>query len=431
MLLSQWVGFWGWNANAITVSRMQDKIVETADGAIHVLLNEGQFKGLTLRTSYDNGATWVETYEFDQTGRFSTGHLEIMADGDTLTVSFQDDKGEIRFQTLDYDPSAQNWSAIMEPSTAIAGVASGRISLPNHTMDAEGTLYAVALEANLFAPKIALSTSTDGGLTWSTEVTRFGEYEAASARLVTTPEVTGVLLATDTNISWLDGATGAFVEVSDLGSYQLLASHYSVTVVGNDIYLANVTEEETPQVEFFVFDGDTQTWSERISPQNTFDSEAYVQLSSNAEGHLYMTIDEIGTGLVRVLESVDGGQNWEIETDIVVESRVEAGFTRMVAPEYFTEDLVIFQMVLPYEESSRRGVSVTVVDVDDDGSADDVARFAREDPGLRRAWIMDRLNERNADEDDAPSWRDRIDADRWADWEPGSGLAAMVDSFDL
>ncbi len=429
MLLSQWTGFWGWKANAITVSRMQDKIIETPDGAIHIVLNEGRFAGLTLRSSYDNGATWDETYRFEDTGRFSTAHLQMLPDGETLTVSFQGDDGEIYYQALDYDADTHGWSALADPSLAVEGIASGRVSLPNHLVAEDGTIYAVAIQSNIFAPRITLSSSEDGGASWSTETTRFPDHEAASARLVSTPEVTGVLLATDTNISWLDGATGALEEVSDLGSYQVFASHYSVTVVGNDIYLANVTEEETPQLEFFIYDGDTRSWSERISPDHTFASEAYVQLSSNEEGHLYMTFDEIGTGLVRVLESVDGGLTWDIETDIVVESGVEAGFTRMVAPEYFTEDLVIFQMVLPREDSNFRGVSVTTVDVDDDGSADDVARFAREDPGLRRQWFSDLWNERNGDEEGG--LRNRMDTERWSDWEPGAGLLTLVDSFDF
>ncbi|MEM1079590.1 MAG: sialidase family protein [Pseudomonadota bacterium] len=408
---------------------MQDKIVETSDGAMHVLLNEGRFTGLTLRSSYDNGATWVETHRFDDTGRFSTGHLDMQADGETLTVSFQGDDGEIYYQALDYRADSQDWAAHADPSVAIEGIASGRVSLPNHLVAEDGTIFAVAIQSNIFAPRITLSSSDDGGATWSEDTTRFSDYEAASARLVSTPEVTGVLVATDTNISWLDGATGQFTEITDLGSYQVFASHYSVTVVGNDIYLANVTEEENPQVEFFVFDGDSQSWGERISPEHTFASEAYVQLSSNEDGHLYMTFDEIGTGLVRVLESLDGGQTWAIETDIIVEPSVEPGFTRMVAPEYFSEDLVIFQMVLPREDSKLRGVSVVTIDVDDDGSANDVSRVEREDPGLRSTWFMDLLNARNTEED---TGKDAVlETKRWEDWEPGSGLAAMVDSFDL
>lgn len=368
-LVSEWLGFWGWEARAITVSRMQDKIVETRDGALHIVLNLGPFNGLRIYTSTDNGLSWHRSFRFDDTDGFSTAHLELMPDGRSLSVSFQGADREVFYQELTYLPRLEFWWPRSFPTEVIEAGGTARVGLPNHVHGADGVLYAFSMGDTWVVPEVNIAFSLDNGATWEASEIRLTGYSIASVRGVTTPEVTGVIIATDTNLSWYETTApdAPTVEISEFGSFAVLASHYSVTVVGNDIFLANVTTEENPQVELFVYDGDTHIWSER-EVQNTFTSEAYVQISSNPQGHLYLTFDDYGESRLRVLESLDGGLTWEIAAEIDVEEGVEPALTRMTAPEYFTEDLVIFQMVQPREGSDFYGVSSVTIDVDGDNS---------------------------------------------------------------
>lgn len=368
-LVSHWLGFWGWEARAITVSRMQDKIVETPDGAFHVVLNAGRFSGLTLFTSVDNGGTWDRSFQFENSDLFSTAHLDLLEDGRTLTVSYQGANREVFYQTLSYDAHLANWSALTAPVTVFEAGQSARVSLPNHVMGVDGLLYTLAVGDAFFVPEINIAMSADEGMTWETsDIQLFGNL-VVSVRGISTPDVTGAIVATDNSLAWYDATDpdAPLVEISENGSFAVLASHYSLTVVEDDIYLANITTEDLPQVELFVFEGATRAWRE-LEVQNTFAAEAYVQISSNPQGHLYLTFDDFGDSTLRVLESLDGGLTWEIEAEIEVEDRVFPALTRMAAPEYFTEDLVVFQMVQPREGSDFYGVSAVTVDVDADGS---------------------------------------------------------------
>lgn len=369
-LVSEWLGFWGWEARAITVSRMQDKIVETRDGALHIVLNLGPFNGLRMYTSSDNGLSWHRSFRFDDTDGFSTAHLELMPDGRSLGVSFQGADREVFYQELTYLPRLEFWWPLSDPMEVIAPGGTARVGLPNHVHGADGVLYSLSMGDTWFVPEVNIAASIDEGATWELSEISLTGHSIASVRAVSTPDVTGVIIATDSNLSWYEATApnAPMVEISEFGSFAVLASHYSITVVGNDIFLANVTTEDSPQLELFVYDGDTRIWSE-LEVQNTFTSEAYVQISSNPEGHLYLTFDDYGESRLRVLESLDGGRTWEIAAEIDVEDRVEPALTRMTAPEYFTEDLVIFQMVQPREGSDFYGVSSVTVDVDGDNSA--------------------------------------------------------------
>lgn len=370
-LTSRWAGFWLWDAKALTVSRMQDKMVVTPDGAMHVVIGGGARRDMAIYTSEDGGATWDRGALIADTGEYSTAHVDLLDDGETLTISYQDVEGDIRYQTLGYSPEEISWTSMGDAVTVVSGNRPISLSLPNHVEAVDGTLYVLSMGASLFVEKVNISTSLDGGETWETEVARLPGVDLASVRILSTSEVTGAIVATDEYISWYDlmDPDAKLEPISEFGSFAVLASHYSATIVGNDIYLANVTTEAAPQVEVFKFDGDTGEWSDRLDVPHTFEAEAYVQFSSNPEGHLYLTFDDYQSSRVRVLESLDGGATWEIKADIDVGPYVEPAFTRIVAPEYFTEDLVIFQMVQPRDGSNFYGVSSVVVDVDGDGSA--------------------------------------------------------------
>lgn len=407
---SEWAGFWLWKANAITVSRMQDKIVETPDGVMHAVINGGPRNEMAIYVSTDGGHSWHESFGFENTGRLSTAHLVLLDDGETLTVSFQASGGDIMYQPLVYDPGTVTWSAMQEASVVQTGNANVTLGLPNHILVPDGTIYSLSMATSLLGPRVALAQSLDNGLTWETFDFRIADVDHASVRGVVTPDVLGIIAATDTYLGWYDvtDPDAELVKISEYGSATVFASHYSMTVVGNDIFLGNVTSAEVPQVEFFIYDGDIGAWSDPINLPGTFDSEAYVQVSSNTEGHLYVTIDEYASSRLRVLESLDGGTTWETVAEIDVGPDVFPGFTRMVAPEYFTEDLVIFQMVQPNEGSNFYGINVSVVDVDGDGSA---AQFQAEVDAITRDLDLESARSfggREAQMLQAPADQDRL-----------------------
>jgi len=372
-----------------------------------VILNTGAFGGLRVFSSTDNGLSWDRGYKFAQTDRFSTAHLELSEDGRGLSVTFQDEEGALRLQELEYRPFLDRWVSRDDAKVILGPEETSRLALANHVESADGGLYAVSVAASTFFPKINISESRDNGETWETGAMWFPGAELVSARLVSTPEVTGTIIATDESLSWLElgDPDARLVEISQHGSFAVLASHYSVTVVAGDIYLANVTTEETPQLELFVYEGDEGTWRE-IEVPHTFDAEAYVQISSNPDGHIYLTFDDYGTSRLRVLESLDGGATWSIEAEIDVEEGVFPGFTRVTAPEYFTEDLVVFQMVQPHDDSRWYGVSSVTVDVDGDGSA--AAAIAAAEAGSAGMRLAAPRTE--TEHEPAPAWFDAFAA---------------------
>jgi hypothetical protein len=425
-LTAEWTGFWLWDAKTLTVSRMQDKIVETPDGVIHAVLGGGSRRDMAMFTSDDGGHTWSRDFSFADTGEYSTAHLDLLSDGETLTISFQDVAGDIKYQVLGYDPEGQSWAAQTDAATVVTGNSARTVSLPTHVEGVDGKLYLLSMATSFFLPRVNISISEDDGATWTTSSARLFGVDKASVRAISTPEVTGVIVATDKYLAWYDALDpdARLVEISEFGSFAVLASHYSTTVVGNDIFLANVTTEDAPQVELFRFDGDTGDWSGPLDVPHTFDAEAYVQISSNDEGHLYLVFDEFGGSNLRVLESLDGGLTWEIEADIDVSPDVYSGFTRMVAPEYFTEDLVVFQMVQPSEGSNRYGVSATVIDVDGDGSAAAARAAGQEAREAFAAW--------QAGDEAGAAWPG-TGTEQALDtvWDAPPGDLGLFDHFDL
>jgi hypothetical protein len=350
-------------------------MVETADGVLHMLINRGVNKGLTLVSSHDDGKTWTvdDSFGADSFGdnRFATADIRLIDGGDVMIVSYVDAANSVTFAMYAYDVMTGAWTLLHQ--IAIDDEVPTGIITPQSTvaMAPDGTiLLAWTEETPEGGLRLLLHRSFDGGLTWTGSVLDQPEIESGTARTIAVGDEQGVIYANPEAMYWLtwDAQGNWDMEMIDAaGSVGRYNSHFSTVTTDDGVVVANVGMDLILRV--LIFDADTGTWSDPILPlpPGTDTSRAQISLSSET-GHIYVTFDDMeNQGRLVVIESTDGGETWTLEAILQIPPELFAAPSRFEAPEHFSGDLVITQQILSPAEESANGLYVYVVDVDGAG----------------------------------------------------------------
>lgn len=358
---------WGLSASWMIVSRMQDHIVETSDGALHLLMNRGYPTGLTLLTSTDGGVTWTARLILEDSGRASTADIRLIDDGDFMVVAYTTEADDVAFRSMAYEPVTNTWIEVQHQVVAMGEGSTNSIH-PTVAIGQNGRIFVSYTEEVAGGIKVVVRWSDDGGRTWDGDETVAYGVWTGSSRMISADGVNGFLLAGSDTLEWIsyDPRLGWQSETLDAeGASGRYSSHFSTTTIGNDIFVVTVTTEH--ELILLIRDGDTGQWSPGVMIAGARDEVSNVQISASDTGNLYIVHDNIHTGRLIVLESTDGGQTWAPEAILRTPAILVADPARFEAPEQFSGDLIVMQQVELQFSNTYSGLYHYVVDVDGDG----------------------------------------------------------------
>src|SRR5688500_303362 len=98
------------NSELMISYRHQERMWQTSDGALHVVINRGMSPpnpGLVLNSSYDGAVTWVVQITFANSNRNST--VDGMLQGSLLVLVYATTDGGVSFAQLPYDSALRTW----------------------------------------------------------------------------------------------------------------------------------------------------------------------------------------------------------------------------------------------------------------------------------------------------------------------------------
>ncbi len=344
---------WAFRAQQIIVSRMQDHIVETDDGNLHMLINTASDNVLTMLTSTDGGESWAEAGTFfGNVNRNSSSDFRLSESEDGVAmVSYANLRSGISYGELAYDEATGTWSETFKSIVRLGDI-NPLGTNPTVTQGASGNLFMAYSVENEVGLEGRLSVSLDGGESWS-ELDVFDEdVGAGSLRVVPTDTSFGILYVNALEVTWVTYDLGesewSYEVIAEVGALGRYSSHFSSTMYEGDIYLATVSHDF--EISFLHYDSDTDTWSEAVTPEITPSGDiSSVQMSADANGNLYMSYDNDAEGTLEVIKSTDEGQTWEEFAIMEVPGWLSSTPTRFEAPENFDDELpIVVQTTAPF-----------------------------------------------------------------------------------
>ncbi len=91
--------------------RHQDRMWQTFDGGVHLMVNRGTMAGadqaLMIYSTYDSGKVWMEQLQLSGTDGTST--VDAALDGTDLRLVYSTSSGEVRYSRLRYFPGTRSW----------------------------------------------------------------------------------------------------------------------------------------------------------------------------------------------------------------------------------------------------------------------------------------------------------------------------------
>lgn len=189
--------------------RHQERMWQTNDGAIHVLINQGSLSqnnaSLQLYSSFDNGQSWIAAAHLDNTDEFSTADGVLIENN--LGLAYPDVGGKILFSSLSYDSILQTW--LLNKTEVVFASDESTAFNPAITVDAKGTIWCAFVNRNNVSQntniKLAQQQLTkawkDTGLIFGM-TDNFTQYGERSARPVVTSNGVGMVYTVNENIFW-------------------------------------------------------------------------------------------------------------------------------------------------------------------------------------------------------------------------------------
>jgi hypothetical protein len=331
--------FLGLRNGSMIVSRMQDHTVETSDGALHMVVNLGLGKGLTLLSSLDNGESWVETVSIPESGPFTSSDIQLSPDGSTLMLTYLGAHNVVTFASYSYDESSNGWVEVANTELSTEGHNPFSV-LPTIDIGPTGRIWSSFASPDENGLKLTVQYSDDDGTTWSVLETVVSTGTSGVAKVIATGSGVGIVVATENSLSWITYENGNWVTevISSDGTAGAFSSHFSTVVVGNDIYLCNITPDGEAQL--FKFNSADGEWTSVQVPELENLETTTVQTSFSDEGVLYVIVDDPENSSLKILASSDGGESWTSES-VFYPANLAGYPLRFDTPEYFSGDLVI------------------------------------------------------------------------------------------
>lgn len=263
------------DSDRIVSYRHQEHLWQTADGALHVLINRGTLTpgpGLALFSSRDGGLSWQLQQAFPDTDGDAVSDGQLA--GDTLAFVLQTTDGNLVFRRLAWDATARTWSTLQEETAW----ASSQFAAVNASVavDAQGTFWCafdardrVTNDVNI---RLLLRPAAAGG--WQDSGQVFGPTDhrsiERSARPVVVPGGMGLVFTVRETVYWAERTDGMaldapwpvstlFVGVPTSRLVDPYASHFSV--VGDDAGFTHLFLVDNYDVLYFKRDPLIRTWA--------------------------------------------------------------------------------------------------------------------------------------------------------------------------
>lgn len=307
--------------------RHQQHFTQTADGALHLIVNRGTHApgpGLSLFSSFDGGVTWQFMQNFVSTGDKSTG--DCLLNANDLSVVYNDIDGKIMYSELHYDDVARTWSVTLLELAYSSGKWAGLN--PALAIDDLGTVWVGFLATARFGAtgNIRVVNRVGGGNAWTDPNLVFGPTDKQavqrSARPVRLPGAVGMVWTVRNTTYWSkrnnglpDNSAWSVTEIftgTDTGQgSDPYASHFNVTTDDQrGIHLISI---ENYDILYFKYDLNSDAWS---APKILDDSRkvAYAQLG-NVNGKV-ATGYSVQRGAGTLTVSSDGGATWADTTSL-------------------------------------------------------------------------------------------------------------------
>jgi hypothetical protein len=307
---------------------------QTADGAIHLMVNVGTLpskESLTLYSSFDGGVTWTAQFALADTDGFSTsdgaltntgaGHAVLQLAYGTTTGS-----GEIRFVSAAYDGATQAWT-VGTPEVAYAE--RGQLaSMPAFAADSDGNLWCgFTLEdrgTQLYNLQLLYQAAGSGR--WTNTGLVFGGTDTSTqhaARPILIDGGIGMVYQADATMYWAYRVSGAPVD-SPWNSSELYAglppsaadpydTHFSVDAdASNNLFLAFAGANGV--LDYLRYTASSATWGpvETLTPSSA--SSAYMQVVV-ADGNVVL-LTNAGSS-IDVFQSTDDGLTFTLTQQLV------------------------------------------------------------------------------------------------------------------
>lgn len=314
--------------------RHQERMWQTTDGALHLVVNRGTFGagGLALFSSFDGGRQWSLAMAFADTGEDSTVDGELR--GTRLSLVHSEAAGTIRHRVLRYDATSRTWmTEINEPVVVDPGL---RALNPAAVTDRQGVVWCAFLARDRAsgAHSLRLARRAPDGA-WSLTTNVLGgsaRSMARSARPILTPEGVGIAFRVRNVLWWASRFDGTDlstpwdqrqlnVDTPEPDLYDPFASHFSAVV--DDSQAIHLVVVDNGNVLYFRRDQGLGAWSAPRVIDGARRS-VYVKIGWNGE-KVFVTIPS-NTGSGAVLASSDGGGSF-VEAHSLVVPPPSAGIT--------------------------------------------------------------------------------------------------------
>ncbi|MCU0968095.1 MAG: hypothetical protein MUF03_04600 [Rubrivivax sp.] len=342
--------------------RHQERMWQTADGALHLVINRGSRRsggGLALFSSFDGGRQWQLALGLADTDKSSTVDGELT--GDRLSLVHGVKSGGIRHRLLAYDPSTRTWASLRNESAFVAGSLAAQN--PAAITDRQGVIWCAFLARDAATGQFSLRLlrrDLDGRWSLASDVLGgSSSSKARSARPVLTADGVGIsfrvrnvlwwaerLDASDVATAWAQLQVNVDTAEPDLNDP--FASHFSA--VKDDLDTVHVVVVDDRDVLYLRRDPATRAWTAPRAIDGARRS-VYVKMGLSG-GKLFVSIPT-NSGSGAVLTSVDGGASFVEEHSLVVPppaNGITYKYSRHEMPQRWTGALPILQQ---YEQDKR------------------------------------------------------------------------------
>jgi len=255
--------------------RHQQHLVQTNDGALHLVLNRGTLTpgpGLSLYSSFDGGTTWLFMQNFAGTDDKSTADTLLV--GDDLSIAYHTTDNKVMFTRLHYDSTLLTWTPLLlEQAYASAQWAALNPAL---AIDDLGTVWIGFNAKGRFNAlgNLRVVNRVGGGNAWTDPGLVFGPTDKQaverSARPVRVPGGMGMVWTVHEVTYWSRRANGLpdnspwsqatiYTGIPVNQIEDPYSSHFNVTA--DDSGGVHLISVENFDVLYFRYSGDTDSWS--------------------------------------------------------------------------------------------------------------------------------------------------------------------------
>lgn len=313
--------------------RNQQHSWQTADGAVHVMVNQGSLptgNSLALFSSFDGGVTWNQEFSLANTDAFSVsdGMLSVVNGATTLFLAYATAQasGTILYTSAAYNSASQTWT--LSPTTQTAFSAPNMLaSNPAFSADSAGNYWCAYTVENVSTQTYQemMSYRPVRSTTWTTTSLVFGGPDTSlqhSARPVSFTNGVAMIYESGQTMYWAYRLNGSAINAPWVTStlYTNLPpyaedpydTHYSIVAdAANDLHLAFVANQQLLYMRYLSSAG---AWGPvRPLTANTI-SAAYPQVIL-AGGNVVIMVNNQQS--VEVLQSTNNGNTFTLTQSLL------------------------------------------------------------------------------------------------------------------